>query len=234
MNKFNNRQVVLDIETTGMNKYGCIYLNHKIIEIGIIEIIDRKYTGKYLHYYLNPERRIEPEAYKVHGISENFLLDKPFFSDIYVNIINFIKNSNIIVHNAVFDISFLNYEFSLLKNRIKKIKEFSTITDTLLLARKLFPGKKNSLDALCNRYKIINVNRNVHSALLDAKILMKIYLYMTSKQKKIKFNVKNNSFLQLDKKKITTPENSFKILYSSLQENIKHKKYMDMIKKKIF
>ncbi|MGI4816381.1 MAG: DNA polymerase III subunit epsilon [Janthinobacterium lividum] len=228
---YNSRQVILDIETTGMNKSGCLYLNHKIIEIGIIEVIDRKYTGKYLHYYLNPKRIIEEEAYKIHGISNEFLSDKPYFSDVYLNIINFIKKSEIIVHNSVFDISFLDYEFSKLNLNISKICIFSKITDTLSIARKLFPGKKNSLDALCSRYNIKNSRRNFHGALLDSWILFKLYLYMTSKQQEIKFQSSST-------KKILLPSNSennhnkpLKILFASVSENKKHEKYVDMLKK---
>ncbi|VFP77736.1 DNA polymerase III subunit epsilon [Buchnera aphidicola] len=228
---YNSRQVILDIETTGMNKSGCLYLNHKIIEIGIIEIIDRKYTGKYLHYYLNPKRIIEEEAYKIHGISNKFLSDKPYFSDVYLNIINFIKKSEIIVHNSVFDISFLDYEFSKLNLNISKICEFSTITDTLFIARKLFPGKKNSLDALCSRYNIKNSRRNFHGALLDSWILFKLYLYMTSKQQEIKFQSSNI-------KKTLSPLNSeynqnkpLKILFASVSEKKNHQKYINMINK---
>ncbi|VFP88213.1 DNA polymerase III subunit epsilon [Buchnera aphidicola (Cinara piceae)] len=233
MNNINpSRKVILDIETTGMNQHGCLYLNHKIIEIGIIEVIDRKYTGKYLHFYLNPKKKIDKEAYKIHGISDSFLLDKPTFNEVYIDILNFIKKSEIIVHNAIFDISFLDYEFSKLNYGIKKISQFSTITDTLLLARKIFPGKKNSLDALCKRYKMINVNRELHNALLDAKILMKLYLYMTSKQEKIKFNSKNIcsiNLTHLKKSKVFFP---LKVLFANSSENKKHKKYIKIIKKK--
>lgn len=226
-----NRQVILDIETTGMNKNGCIYTNHKIIEIGIIEIINRKYTGKYLHYYLNPKRNIELEAYKIHGISEKYLSNKPLFSDIYKNVLSFLNRSEIIVHNSTFDISFLDYEFSLLNLGIKKLNVFCTITDTLFIARKLFPGKKNSLDALCRRYKVINSDRVLHSALLDAKILMKIYLYMTSTQETITFNSKNTFQKNIFNHKIKKKYTNLKIIYSSEKENTEHKKYMNMIKK---
>ncbi|VFP79172.1 DNA polymerase III subunit epsilon [Buchnera aphidicola] len=226
-----DRKVILDIETTGMNKHGCLYLNHKIIEIGIIEVINRNYTGKYLHFYLNPNRKIDKEAYKIHGISESFLLDKPTFKEKYIDILKFIKKSEIIVHNAIFDISFLDYEFRNLNCGIKKISKFCTITDTLLIARKIFPGKKNSLDALCKRYKIININRELHSALLDAKILMKLYLYMTSKQEKIKFNLKNLYSINLPFLKKSTVFQPSKILFANNLENKKHKKYINIIKK---
>ncbi|VFP85840.1 DNA polymerase III subunit epsilon [Buchnera aphidicola (Cinara pseudotaxifoliae)] len=228
---YSSRQVVLDIETTGMNKTGCLYINHKIIEIGILEIVNRKYTGKYLHYYLNPKRNIEKEAYKIHGISEDFLLDKPLFSDIYLKIINFIKKSEIIVHNSIFDISFLDYEFSKLNLNINKICKFSTITDTLCIARKLFPGKKNSLDALCNRYNIKNSKRNFHGALLDSWILFKLYLYMTSKQHEIVFQTSNIKKVIPSLNKEFNKNKPLKILFASISENEKHKKYINMIDK---
>ncbi|VFP81078.1 DNA polymerase III subunit epsilon [Buchnera aphidicola (Cinara kochiana kochiana)] len=226
-----SRKVVLDIETTGMNKSGCLYLNHKIIEIGILEIIDRKYTGKYLHYYLNPDRDIEKEAYKIHGISRNQLIKKPRFKEVYLNILNFIKKSKIVVHNSIFDISFLDYEFSQLNCGIKKIREFSTVIDTLVIARQLFPGKKNNLDALCRRYNIINTRKTVHGALIDAKILMKLYLYMTSKQITISFTEKKKSRITPPVMNIHADNRVLKILFASKSENKKHEKYMKIILK---
>ncbi|VFP83649.1 DNA polymerase III subunit epsilon [Buchnera aphidicola] len=226
-----SRKVILDIETTGMNKTGCLYLNHKIIEIGILEIIDRKYTGRYLHYYLNPDRDIEKEAYKIHGISIEKLHNKPRFKEVYLEIFNFIKKSKIIVHNSIFDISFLDYEFSQLNCGIKKIEKFSKVIDTLVIARKLFPGKKNSLDALCRRYKILNIRKNMHGALIDAKILMKVYLYMTSKQIEILFTKKNERKIIPPIKNIFSSNKSLKIIFASISEKKNHKKYMKMIKK---
>ncbi|WP_075433767.1 DNA polymerase III subunit epsilon [Buchnera aphidicola] len=233
MNQEKLRQVILDIETTGMNQQGCVYLNHKVIEIGIIELVNRKYTGKYLHYYLNPGRTVDPEAYKIHGISDSFLLPKPTFRDVCANVINFINNSEIIVHNAAFDISFLDYELSFVDSLNKNISHLSIITDTLVIARQLFPGKKNSLDALCRRYKIFNVNRKFHSALLDAKILMKIYLYLTSRQNEIEFQVHESvlNIKTINKKNINT-NTSLKITYASQSECTKHSEYMQRIQKK--
>lgn len=220
------RQLVLDIETTGMNKSGILYQNHRIIEIGIIELINRKKTGNFLHYYLQPDCKIDIEAYKVHGISDKFLINKPRFRDVFKNILKFLNNSEIIVHNASFDISFLNYEFNLLNLNIKKICNFCKILDTLLLARKLFPGKKNSLRALCSRYKINDKNKKLHGALLDAKLLTKVYLYLTIKQETIFFptlkksNKKDNNFYVFSKKK------KLKILYANKKELLIHKKYL--------
>lgn len=225
------RQIVLDIETTGMNKHGLLYLNHRIIEIGIFELINRRLTGRFLHYYLNPECKIDEEAYKIHGISEDFLKDKPRFQDIFKNLLNFLYNSEIIVHNAIFDIGFLDYEFSLLNFNIKKISSFCKILDTLILARNLFPGKKNSLNALCNRYKINNRDRALHGALLDAKLLTKVYLFMTVRQEKIFFSrdIKNKKNKLQDFVNIKALDQSLKILYATPIELKLHKKYLTQV-----
>ncbi|CAL4320288.1 DNA polymerase III subunit epsilon [Buchnera aphidicola] len=227
---FTNRKIVLDTETTGMNTSGKIYLNHKIIEIGAVEIKNRKITNNNFHQYINPNRKIDESAFKIHGISNSFLKNKPLFSHIYLNFLNYIKNSEIIIHNASFDVNFLNYEFSFLNTKIKDITKICKVTDTLKMARVLFPGKRNSLDALCKRYKVIS-NRNFHGALLDANILAKIYLLMTSGQKSINFkileekNKKNISF--------SNYKNNRKpfFLKSSLKDLKNHKKYLNFIKK---
>ncbi|WP_075431867.1 DNA polymerase III subunit epsilon [Buchnera aphidicola] len=224
------RQIVLDIETTGMNKYGVIYLNHRIIEIGMIELINRQETGKILHYYLNPDRQIDEAAHKIHGISENFLKNKPFFKDIFQNLLNFLYKAEIIVHNAIFDIGFLDYEFHLLNLNIKKINDFCGILDTLKLARQQFPGKKNSLSALCKRYNICNRERTLHGALLDAKLLTKVYLFMTVKQEKIFFSNSDNEIHKKNeiKKVILTKDiyQPLKILYATKAELQLHKKFL--------
>ncbi|AEH39747.1 DNA polymerase III, epsilon subunit [Buchnera aphidicola (Cinara tujafilina)] len=223
------RQIVLDIETTGMNQDGLLYLNHRIIEIGMIELINRQVTGNILHYYLKPDCKINEEAYKIHGISESFLKNKPRFKDIFKNLLNFLHNAEIIVHNATFDIGFLDYEFSLLNLKIQKINDFCNILDTLTLARKLFPGKKNSLNALCNRYKIPTKDRSVHGALLDAKLLTKVYRFMTVKQEKIFFsntprNIQENYKIN---SRITGKVNKpMKILYATDIELKLHQKYL--------
>ncbi|MCW5197257.1 DNA polymerase III subunit epsilon [Buchnera aphidicola] len=186
-----DRQIVLDTETTGLNNQGKIYLGHRIIEIGAVELINRKFTNNNFHVYINPNRSIQPDAFKIHGISNDFLLDKPTFGDIYKDFIKYINNSEIIIHNANFDVGFLNYELNKLNLKIKKISDICNIIDTLKIARSIFPGKKNSLDALCKRYKIC-INRKLHSAIQDAKILSKVYLRMTSMQKEIDFVSINN------------------------------------------
>ncbi|NIH16626.1 MAG: DNA polymerase III subunit epsilon [Buchnera aphidicola (Periphyllus lyropictus)] len=230
MNKKFSRKVVLDTETTGINSSGPIYLNHRIIEIGAIEIIDRKITKNIFHTYIKPNRLVEKEAYKIHGISDNFLINKPIFSEIYKKFLNYIKNSQLIIHNAKFDLGFINYELTMLNKKIPDILNFCTILDTLKLSRKIFPGKKNSLEALCKRYKI-NYNRKLHSAILDAKLLAQVYLLMTSSQKSFFFMNNNSNHNILKRPK----ENKFKYTPIFKKANVSeinlHKKYLKKMKK---
>lgn len=178
-----NRQVVLDTETTGMNQAGgAIYLNHKIIEIGCVEVINRRLTGRHYHVYINPDRPVDEEAFKVHGISDEYLRDKPRFGEISQDFIEFIQGAELIIHNAPFDVSFMDYEFGLLGRGIPKTAEMSGILDTLVMAKQMHPGQRNSLDALCKRYGIDNSSRELHGALLDAEILSDVYLAMTGGQ----------------------------------------------------
>lgn len=172
------RQIILDIETTGLEPSE----GHRIIEIGCLELINRRLTEKRWHEYLNPERNIETGAAAVHGITNEFLADKPLFSNIVDSLINFIKGAELIIHNAPFDLSFLNHELRLINQNLGKIEDICQIIDTLPLARKLHPGQKNSLDALCKRYNIDNSHRNLHGALLDAELLFEVYLAMTGGQ----------------------------------------------------
>ena len=171
------RKIILDTETTGLD----VTRNHRIIEIGCIEIIDRKYTGKKFHQYLNPLREIDQGAMNVHGISNDFLKDKPLFEDVKDDLLEFIKNSELIIHNAPFDIGFLEYEYKKAKQNID-ISSICEVFDSLTYARQLHPGQKNSLDALCKRYNVDNSSRDFHGALLDARILGDVYLSMTGGQ----------------------------------------------------
>ncbi|QJC36840.1 DNA polymerase III subunit epsilon [Enterobacteriaceae endosymbiont of Donacia vulgaris] len=234
MKKINIRQVVLDIETTGMNLSHPYYIGHRIIEIGVIEIINRHITKNYFHTYINPQKTISKEAFNIHGISNTFLNKKPFFSDIFNNFLNFIKNSELIIHNAQFDINFLNYELSLLNNKLPKIENICIVKDTLKMARNIFPGKRNSLNSLCSRFNI-NINkRNLHGALLDAKLLAKVFLFMTTKQNSFQLNFlkeKNNSFnnqLKILCKKLIKKKRL--ILNASNEELRLHKLKLELIK----
>jgi len=172
------RQIVLDTETTGLETTA----GHRIIEIGCVELIDRRITGRNWHYYLNPERLIETDATKIHGITSEFLRDKPRFAEIAHDLINFIRGSELLIHNAPFDVGFLDYELQLLDTQWGRIEDICQITDTLIMARNLYPGQKNNLDALCKRFGIDNSQRDLHGALLDANLLAQVYLAMTGGQ----------------------------------------------------
>lgn len=225
------RKLILDIETTGMNVDGKPYLNHKIIEIGIVEMIDRKLTGNNFHFYLKPNRKIEESAFRIHGISDDYLLNKPTFREISKKLFNFIKNSVLIIHNSSFDVGFIDYEFQLLNFNFPKIENYCKIIDTLDLARKLFPGKKNNLDSLCKRYKI-SINREKHSAILDAKILSKIYLFMTVKQYLIDFSEVKKKLKKFKKNNTILEKRSLVVLFADNLELEKHFFYLKNMKKK--
>ena len=172
-----NRLIVLDTETTGLQSS-----EHRIVEIGCLEIIDRRETGKTLQYYLNPDRHIDKEATRIHGIDDNKVSDAPRFAEIVNELIDFIKDSTLLIHNAEFDVNFLNAELKRLEGDWKKIEHYCKIIDSLSMARKKHPGQKNNLDALCRRYGIDNSERTFHGALLDAQLLAQIYLAMTGGQ----------------------------------------------------
>jgi DNA polymerase III subunit epsilon len=172
-----SRQIALDTETTGLStEHG-----HRIIEIGCVELIDRKITGSNFHFYLDPGRDVDPGAFAVHGLSNEFLKNKPKFTDVFEQFLDYIKGSELIIHNAPFDIGFINYEFSLL-GHLQPVSSYCLVFDTLTLARQRHPGQKNNLDALCKRYEVDNSHRNLHGALLDADLLARIYLAMTGGQ----------------------------------------------------
>ncbi|MEK9820067.1 MAG: DNA polymerase III subunit epsilon [Pseudomonadales bacterium] len=171
------RQVVLDTETTGLE----VREGHRLIEIGCVELIDRKPTGRQLHHYINPGRTIDEEAEAVHGITLEFLADKPDFASVKEDIVEFLQDAELIIHNAAFDVGFLDAEFKRARER-RRTQDFCTITDSLALARAKYPGQKNSLDALCKRLGIDNSARTLHGALLDAEILAEVYLALTGGQ----------------------------------------------------
>jgi DNA polymerase-3 subunit epsilon len=179
-----NRQVILDTETTGISTAD----DHRIIEIGCVEMVNRKLTGKTFHQYINPEREIDAGAFEVHGISQEFLADKPVFADIAEDFIQFIAGAELIIHNAPFDVGFLDHELAKLPDESRRVKTLSTVLDTLKLARDKHPGQKNNLDALCKRYDVDNSNRELHGALLDAEILADVYLAMTGGQVSFSLN----------------------------------------------
>jgi len=173
-----NRIVVLDTETTGLNPQE----GHRIIEIGCVELINRRLTGNRFQVYINPGRIIDAGAIEVHGISNQFLEDKPYFEAIVDDFITFIRGAELVIHNAPFDVGFINHEFSLLNGHSSTVEDYSSVFDTLAYARKKHPGQRNSLDALCKRYGIDNSHRELHGALLDAEILADVFLLMTGGQ----------------------------------------------------
>ena len=171
------RQIVLDTETTGIDPNE----GHRIIEIGCVEVVERQLTGRNYHVYINPEREVEAEAITVHGITNEFLTDKPKFAEIADEFFEFIKGAELVIHNAAFDVGFMDSEFARLKP-VRKTADHCGIVDTLAIARAKHPGQKNNLDALCKRYGVDNSNRDLHGALLDAEILADVYLLMTGGQ----------------------------------------------------
>ena len=174
----NERQVVLDTETTGLDPAQ----GHRVIEIGCIELVNRRQTDRRFHVYLQPDRAIDAEAVRVHGITNEFLASQPRFADIAGDFLNFVRDAELIIHNATFDLSFLNHELRRCGRDRIVLEHVCKVEDTLLLARQRHPGQRNSLDALCKRYGIDNSQRTLHGALLDAEILADVYLAMTRQQ----------------------------------------------------
>lgn len=171
------RQIVLDTETTGLEPEK----GHRVVELGAVEIVDRQVTGNRIQFYIDPEREIDDAAYDVHGIDQAFLAGKPKFADVVKEFLDFVADAEVIMHNAPFDVSFIDYELSLIDVG-DRLADRCTVTDSLALARRKHPGQKNSLDALCRRYRVDNTKRELHGALLDAEILADVYLAMTGGQ----------------------------------------------------
>ncbi|MFH8133517.1 DNA polymerase III subunit epsilon [Pantoea osteomyelitidis] len=235
MSTANNRQIVLDTETTGMNMIGVHYEGHRIIEIGAVEVINRRLTGNNFHLYLKPDRLVDPEAFGVHGIADEFLADKPVFSDIADEFLDYIRGAELVIHNASFDIGFMDYEFGMLNRGIGKTDTFCQITDSLLMARKMFPGKRNSLDALCSRYEIDNSKRTLHGALLDAEILAEVYLAMTGGQTSLSFSLESDRSAQSEGEgiqRIARPVSALRVVQASDEELMAHESRLDLVMKK--
>ena len=178
------RQIVLDTETTGLEPRQ----GHRIIEIGCVELVSRRLTGNDFHQFINPEREIEAGAVAVHGISNEKLADKPRFADIAGRFLEYIRGAELIIHNAEFDVGFLDAELSRLAGELTTVAALCTVTDTLAMARRMHPGQKNSLDALCKRYLVDNSRREYHGALLDAQLLAEVYLGLTGGQTSIELD----------------------------------------------
>ena len=223
------RQIVLDTETTGLE----VSQNHRIIEIGCVELLHRRTTDQNFHQFLNPEREIEEGALQVHGITQQFLADKPKFNEVADDLIKFLNGSELIIHNASFDIGFINAELQKAKHDVTDICECCQVIDSLELARKLHPGQKNSLDALCKRYEIDNSHRELHGALLDAQILADVYLAMTGGQADLTLaNTVQKSEFTLDTSRSTeTSRTEFKVVYANEEENAAHELFLSTIEK---
>jgi DNA polymerase III subunit epsilon len=172
------RQIIVDTETTGLEPEQ----GHRIIEIGCVEVINRRPTGRTFHRYVRPDREVDPGALQVHGITNEFLTNQPRFEEIVAELLEFISDAELVIHNAPFDVAFLDAEFKRLPNVGRRVVDICKVLDTLALARQMHPGQRNNLDALCKRYSVDNSNREFHGALLDARILLDVYLAMTGGQ----------------------------------------------------
>jgi DNA polymerase III subunit epsilon len=172
------RQIILDTETTGLEPEQ----GHRIIEIGCVEIVNRRKTGRTFHRYLRPDRQIDRGAWQVHGISDEFLAQQPRFADVAEELLEFISGAELVIHNAAFDVAFLDAELKRLPGAARQVSALCSVLDTLALARRMHPGQRSSLDALCKRYDVDNSHRELHGALLDAQILLDVYLAMTGGQ----------------------------------------------------
>lgn len=224
------RQIVLDTETTGLIPQE----GHRIIEIGCIELIDRQYTGNNFHHYINPKREVEPGALAVHGITNDFLATKPVFAEIVDDFLEFIKGAELIAHNAEFDVGFINYELSLLSIK-KRVRDFAKVFDTLSHARKMFPGQRNNLDALCKRLKVDARERKLHGALLDAHLLAEVYLLMTGGQTNLFTSLEIKPQEDISKvkaiEKSSNTINKLRIISADNDELLNHNKIKENIKK---
>ncbi|MCL1058721.1 DNA polymerase III subunit epsilon [Shewanella gelidimarina] len=226
------RQIILDTETTGMNQSsGAIHLGHRIIEIGCVEVINRKLTGRHYHEYINPLQPIDPEAIEVHGITNEFVADKPKFHQIAQSFIEFIDGAEIVAHNASFDVSFMDHEFSMLQPVGPKTANICQILDSLAIAKHLHPGQKNNLDILCKRYGIDNSRRDLHGALLDAEILADVYLIMTGGQ--TNFNLSSEKAGQEGGgiNKLPRDRAKLKVISATADELTRHEERLDLVAK---
>lgn len=221
------RQIVLDTETTGLEPSR----GHRIIEIGCVELVDRKLTGKTYHQYVNPDREIDDAAIEVHGITNEFLQDKPRFEAIAEELVEFLTGAELVIHNAPFDVGFLDHELSREPAKYGVIADFCSVLDTLVLARQKHPGQKNSLDALCKRYGIDNSHRDLHGALLDAEILADVYLAMTGGQTLLSLSGDEQSNQQNQDKSFTIRSDrpQLKVIQASDEERAAHLEILQQI-----
>jgi len=225
------RQIVLDTETTGLEpSHG-----HRIIEIGCVELVNRRLTGNTFHTYLQPDREIDEAAIEIHGITNEFLADKPYFKDIANELIEFLRDSEVIIHNAPFDVGFINSELSNIQEKTR-IESICVVLDTLIMARKMHPGQRNSLDALCSRYEIDNSRRTKHGALLDSEILADVFLAMTGGQKKLTLEDDDKDELESggvynDIKRVSDKRSKLPVILATEDELHSHEQKLDSLEK---
>ena len=221
------RQIVLDTETTGLDPQ----LGHRVIEIGCVELDNRKLTGEHFHRYLNPERDIDEAAIEVHGLTRDFLADKPRFSQVAEEFLKFINGAELIIHNAPFDVGFLNSELARLDTDAGPLEQYCSVVDSLALARQKHPGQRNSLDALCKRYGVDNSQRDLHGALLDAEILADVYLAMTGGQTRLQLggDERVETVRSRRKRKLDSNRPALKIIRANEQELAAHRERLASI-----
>jgi len=222
------RQIVLDTETTGLEPSQ----GHRIIEIGCVELVNRRLTDNRYHQYINPEREIDEGAVEVHGITTGFLADKPRFAEIVEDFVNFIHGAELIIHNAPFDVGFINHELKQLKGNHQPVDQFCRIVDTLVMARQMHPGQKNNLDALCKRYSINNASRELHGALLDAEILADVYLAMTGGQVRLSLEGRGSGEAQShieSRRPLAAGRPPLKIIRANDSEQLAHQARLEAI-----
>lgn len=230
------RQIVLDTETTGIDPRE----GHRLIEIGALELVNRRFTGRTYHQYINPERVVEAEAIGIHGITNEFLEDKPVFASVADEFWAFVRGAELVIHNAAFDVGFIDHEFKLLiaargEPRLGPVAEHCRILDTLQLARERHPGQRNNLDALCKRYEIDNGHRVLHGALLDAEILAEVYLAMTGGQTALPLDAEEGSDSEamasgLSIRRLALPPGSLCVLQPEEAELAAHRNKLEQIR----
>jgi DNA polymerase-3 subunit epsilon len=220
------RQIVLDTETTGLSAAN----GDRIIEIGCVELVHRKLTGQNKHFYLNPERDSHEDALKVHGISNEFLRDKPKFAAIVDELLDYLQGADVIIHNAPFDVGFLNRELELV-GRGKLASIVASVTDTLVMAKEMFPGKRNSLDALCSRLDVDNSGRTLHGALLDAELLADVYINMTRGQDALLIDVEPTEVAVAEVPRVDLSTFELTVLIASADELADHEAVLGQLDK---
>ncbi|MGB0444708.1 MAG: DNA polymerase III subunit epsilon [Porticoccaceae bacterium] len=225
------RQIVLDTETTGLETSQ----DHRIIEIGCVELVNRKLTGKHYHQYINPQRKVDEGAMQVHGITDEFLEDKPLFENIVDDFLAFVGDAELVIHNAPFDVGFIDHELSKLPKYPKSIAGVCSIVDTLAVARNKHPGQRNNLDALCKRYAVDNSQRDLHGALLDAEILADVYLVMTGGQVNLNINdqssaEKGSSETTSGIRRLSADRPSLRVIKATESELKSHQQKLETIK----